>query len=189
LLVFVGIAPESSQDRTPGKLWTKVKREGAFVLSIFIISGFWLVRNYVQLDNPLYPVHLPMFELLGWQKAPDIDFSQRLFTQNEWVRSPIEWFIYPWVEWHSIGENFKASSGLGPFFAATVPVACLSTVVSLVNGQKKTVGHGFATLRRYHRARGLVAFGRSPAQILCGCIGFPRASCGMDSEPGARASS
>jgi hypothetical protein len=101
--------------------------------SFSAVAGFWIVRNFVQLHNPLYPVYLPsIFHLFGWSKAPDIDFTQRAMTQFEWVRFPSEWLIYPWVEWHYLGENFKSSSGLGPFFAATVPAACAISVVAVL---------------------------------------------------------
>lgn len=111
----------------------------AVIFSVFTvgIAGFWLTRNYLEFNNPLYPLHWPVFSILGWIKAPDIDYGQRSWTQFEWVRSPIEWLVYPWVEWHYAGQNFKHSSGLGPFFAATVPVACLSSLIGVIKGREK----------------------------------------------------
>lgn len=112
-----------------------------FLLGVMFAAGFWLFRNYLELGNPLYPVHLPViFDLLGWAKAPDIDYSQRAETQFEWVRSPAEWWLYPWVEWHYISQNFKHSSGLGAFFAATVPVALLIALLSLCKAGVKEKG-------------------------------------------------
>jgi len=86
--------------------------------------GFWLARNYVALGNPLYPLHIPgVFDLLGWAAPPDVSLFGREGTETEWVRAKAEWLVYPWVEWHQFGQNFKNGSGLGAFFAATVPVA------------------------------------------------------------------
>ena len=103
-----------------------------FLMCFFVMAGFWLLRNEVQLGNPLYPVYLPLFDTFGWRKAPDIDYlhrSQTLDTQFEFVRSSIEWYAYPWLEWHYIGQNYKGSSGLGAFFACAVPVACLTSLI------------------------------------------------------------
>lgn len=101
-----------------------LKMVATFASGAIIMAGFWLTRNYIEFGNPFYPVQIPVFaELLAWNKAPDIDYTNRLFTQYEWVRSTAEWLIYPWVEWHFIDQNFKHSSGLGAFFATTVPVA------------------------------------------------------------------
>jgi hypothetical protein len=58
--------------------------------------------------------------VLGWTIPPDYQ-SARAFAQYRWVRSSAEWFVYPWVEW----ETGPSKPGLGPFFAATVPIACL----------------------------------------------------------------
>jgi hypothetical protein len=44
------------------------------------------------------------------------------YAEFEWVPASWQWRLYPWVEGHRLHQNFKFSSGLGPFFAATVPV-------------------------------------------------------------------
>ena len=93
--------------------------------------GFWLLRNWLEFGNPLYPVHPPIVgDLLDWAKAPDIDYGARSFTQYEWVRSIGEWPLYPWVEWHARSQNFKHSSGLGAYFAALVPCAIVFTTLA-----------------------------------------------------------
>lgn len=104
-----------------------------FSTGFVLTAGFWLVRNYVELGNPLYPVHFGgLFDLVGWTKAADVDYALRDFTQDEWVRSSAEWLVYPWVEWHFIGQNFKHSSGLGPYFATLVPVSLVCAGLLLV---------------------------------------------------------
>lgn len=132
LLILLRTWSESRNDVSSERIWSGVRPVLIFLVSTLAMSGFWLVRNYVELGNPLYPVHLPIFDLVGWTKAPDRDFTQRHGTQFKWVRSSSEWFVYPWVEWHNTGENFKASSGLGAFFAATVPVACLISLIGII---------------------------------------------------------
>lgn len=103
-----------------------------FTCGFVLTAGFWLLRNAIELGNPLYPVHIgPVFDLLGWTKAPDFNFDIRSSTQFEWVRASWEWLVYPWVEWHVIEQNFKHSSGLGAFFATMVPIALLTIAVDL----------------------------------------------------------
>jgi hypothetical protein len=102
------------------------RRVPVFLAGAALTFGYWLARNGAQFGNPLYPIHFaPWFDLLGWPAAPDIAFADRGATQLEWVRSSAGWLVYPWVEWQYIGENFKHSSGLGAFFATTVPVATI----------------------------------------------------------------
>jgi hypothetical protein len=101
-----------------------------FALAAMIISSFWLVRSWVVFNNPVYPVYISgIFDLLGWEKAPDLELYDRAYTQYEWVRRPLEWIVYPWHEWNSIGKNFSSNSGLGPFFAAAVPVAVFAVAL------------------------------------------------------------
>jgi hypothetical protein len=135
----------SSQRRT---VWSRGIESAApglmFLLAAVAMCGFWLVRNYVELGNPIYPMSFPVFDLIGWSKASDFDFAQRAANQFEWVRSSAEWFIYPWVEWHYANENFKHSSGLGAFFAATVPIAGVVGGVDLI--QRKRSGETYFVL-------------------------------------------
>ncbi|MGH7825193.1 MAG: hypothetical protein ACREQ7_08470 [Candidatus Binatia bacterium] len=120
-----------------GSLWSTVRPATVFGFSAMAIASFWLVRNYIELGNPLYPVHYGFFDVLGWTKAPDADFAEVSDTQFEWVRSTAEWALYPWLEWQYAGQNFKASSGLGAFFAATVPVACLIGFTEVIKQENK----------------------------------------------------
>jgi hypothetical protein len=82
------------------------------------------VRNIVEVDNPLYPVHIKgLFDWFGWKAAPGFTLASRIENEQEWVARSSDWLTYPWIEHHFINQNFKHSSGLGPFFAMTVPVA------------------------------------------------------------------
>ncbi|HWO43250.1 MAG TPA: hypothetical protein VNO43_15715 [Candidatus Eisenbacteria bacterium] len=132
LFVVLLLREWASRDHSGlNRFWSTGRPAILFGFSTLGIASFWLVRNYVELGNPLYPIHYGFFDLLGWAKAPDADFADVGMTQFEWVRTPAEWFLYPWLEWHFAGQNFKASSGLGAFFAATVPVACAVSFVQV----------------------------------------------------------
>ena len=126
-----------------GSLWPSARTpEGSrrtfappllYGLGAGVMAGFWLLRNAVDTGNPLYPVHLaPWFDWLAWPAPPDVDPTLRAQTQLEWVDSSWQWLIYPWVEGHFVDQNFKHSSGLGAFFAATAPIAGVFATVSLL---------------------------------------------------------
>lgn len=100
----------------------------AFSIAALAITSYWLVRNYLLLQNPMYPVHMPFFDLLGWTGKSSADVSMSDF-QQEWVRSSGEWLLYPWLEWHFLGQNFKATAGLGAFFATAVPASFLAALL------------------------------------------------------------
>lgn len=140
LLVFTMIRAyrETPQLGRLNRLSNALGPGGMFFFGCLATASFWMVRNYIQLGNPLYPIHYPLFDVLGWTKPPDIDFGNRDQVQFEWVRLPAEWFAYPWLEWHYAGENFKSSSGLGAFFASTVPIAC---AVGLLRAIQKNGKH------------------------------------------------
>jgi hypothetical protein len=110
---------------------------GIFACGFLLTAGFWLLRNFIELHNPVYPVHLGgIFDLLGWARAPSFDMSARSINQFQWVRSSWEWFVYPWVEWHYIQQNFKHSSGLGVFFATFVPIAWLAGMYRVLDRRR-----------------------------------------------------
>lgn len=127
VLIFIAIVV--------GKYKNKYREAGVFLISFLTMSGIWFFRNYLEFNNPVYPVHLgKMFDLLGFKAAPDFVLSERDVNQFEWVRSSWEWLIYPWVEWHQFSQNFKHSSGLGAFFAGTIPMAWIGYGIYLGAG-------------------------------------------------------
>jgi hypothetical protein len=107
-----------------GKLRSAIAACLLFGSGFLLTAGYWLIRNWVELGNPLYPIHIGgLFDAIGWAKAPDVDYLTRISTQKEWVHASWAWILYPWQEWHYQDDNFKSSSGLGAFFAAAVPLA------------------------------------------------------------------
>jgi len=124
LLILCGRAP--SARRQPGRA-TRLGQSAAFATAFLALAGIWLLRNQVQLGNPFYPIPLGgLPELLGLTPAPDWPYDEMKYAELEWVPASWQWLIYPWVEGHRLHQNFKFSSGLGPFFAATVPIAWIA---------------------------------------------------------------
>ncbi len=121
--VLVGIARQAESGLRPWGSFD-LKRAFFFLAGFVVLVGPWLLRNWLEFNNPLYPIHFGrIFDILGFVSAPDFSLETRTSTQFEWVKKPLEWIFYPWVEWQFINQNFKHSSGLGAFFAVTVPVA------------------------------------------------------------------
>ena len=131
IVILIGVPGQRSGWRAG--LIAGVRRSLIFSAAVALTAGFWLIRNYADFGNPLHPVSLPLIgDLLGWSRAYDVDFSQRHATQYEWVRNSSEWLVYPWREWHDLGQNFKHSSGLGAFIAASVPVTLFAVSAAIL---------------------------------------------------------
>jgi hypothetical protein len=146
LLILFGRAPSMQmQPSRPTRLW----QSAAFASGFLALAGIWLLRNQVQLGNPFYPIPLSGFpSLLGFTSAPDWPYDEMKYAELEWVSASWQWLVYPWVEGHKLHQNFKFSSGLGPFFAATVPIAWMLWSVMLVREPwRRSLSDGDRTMR------------------------------------------
>lgn len=147
LVLLLALIPDRRNTVT---LTRRLQPVFAFSIAALAIASYWLVRNYLLLQNPLYPVHLPFFDLLGWTGKSPANVSTSDF-QLEWVRSSGEWLAYPWLEWHFLDQNFKATSGLGAFFATVVPASFFAAALYLLSTLRKPVSydadHAFQALR------------------------------------------
>ena len=109
-----------------------------FALGFIAMAGAWLLRGWLEFGNPLYPTEIGILaELFGWYGPdlpslpgiPQVDLEARQQTQFEWVRNEWEWLVYPWLEWHRYGQNYKMSSGFGSFVAALIPLCATAIIV------------------------------------------------------------
>ena len=132
-VVVAGGFLKRANDDAPFALRMDLAGASLFALAALATGGFWMVRAYHLFDNPFYPTSLPLVsDLFHLPRAPDLGTGAAV--QSQWVRSAAEWFVYPWVEWHMLNQNFKHSSGLGAFFAATAPVAYALVLAKLLFG-------------------------------------------------------
>jgi hypothetical protein len=138
LFLFVIFPPLPGPRRS--ERYVERLRFGAFyALGFLCFAGFWLVRNWVLYGNPTYPVTLPVVgPLLHWYGTPELGAAVSKH-QFEWVRTPLEWLVYPWREWHFLGQNYKHSSGLGLFFAVTVVPAVVVAVLRIVKARERAL--------------------------------------------------
>ena len=91
---------------------------------------FWFVRGYAATGNPLYPIAVEVPGLLSLSGLHPSEITDPNYHLN-FVRSRAEWFLYPWIEFKRHGYSFGTGSGLGPVFAAFVPVGLLYTLWSV----------------------------------------------------------
>lgn len=122
VLGFIAAVHEYRGDGNGGSSLPRAVRSFSLFTAAGLAAGsFWLLRNYVEFGNPLYPVFLPhIFSLLGWTEPPDGFIVGNLGTQLLWVDSGWEWLLYPWRE--------RGSLNLGPFFALLAPVSVFYAV-------------------------------------------------------------
>jgi hypothetical protein len=117
----------------------KFKNAAIFLASFLFCVGFWFVRNYLQLNNPFYPIYIEsIFSVFEWSKPHDLAILDRTFTQKEWVQNSFDWLSYPWQEDHYKDQNFKHSSGFGPFFATFIPPTIIYLMWYLFTHRNKT---------------------------------------------------
>ena len=136
-------------------------------------AGYWLTRNWVELGNPFYPVQLPFVsKVFGWRGATDFSLAERAATQFEWVRTNVEWWVYPWTEWHYIDQNFKHSSGFGPFVAAVVCVAIVVTLLTLQTRKETSARRAFLLAGGAFIAAVWMLLGDRQPRYLLGCLVF-----------------
>ena len=161
LLVLVGRAPAGMR-ATPR---ARIVHLSCLVAGFIALAGVWLLRNQVELGNPFYPIPLGgLPELAGFTPARDWPFDEFKNSEFEWVPATWQWLIYPWVEGHKFHQNFKFSSGLGPFFAATAPPAWIAFGIMLL-----------LDLRRRVRAEPWRPF--NPRLYVCGTLIFLLGGC------------
>jgi hypothetical protein len=112
LLIVGGRAPSGMRP----SLRAKLVHGSSFAAGFFALAGVWLLRNQLELGNPFYPIPLAgVPEFLGFATPPDWSAEEFRNLELEWVDAPWQWLTYPWVEGQRLHQNFKFSSGLGPF--------------------------------------------------------------------------
>lgn len=104
---------------------------------------FWFARATILTGNPLFPLS---GQFLGFVFAPGTTPTSITPTDYDlqFVRTRLEWLIYPWVEFKLAGNPFSTGSGLGPAFAAFVPIGVLYTVTVVHSARVRGVAMGLA---------------------------------------------
>jgi len=118
-------------------IWYEFKdqRSRALALTALLVAcmlvpcAFWLLRAVLTTGNPFYPV------AIGFLHGPDTEgYSLNAITGGPeldaaFVRSKMEWLIYPWIEYRQWGHPYGTGSGVGVAWATFVPASLVFTVI------------------------------------------------------------
>jgi len=117
-------------------IWSKAASRRRPRLSLIFLGAtaapclFWFVRSLAATGNPFYPlaIEVPgLLSLAGFRPSEITDPDNYL----NFVRSRGEWLLYPWIEFKRHRSRLSTGSGLGPVFAAFVPIGLLYTLWSV----------------------------------------------------------
>ncbi|MGH7556059.1 MAG: hypothetical protein ACREMQ_23905 [Longimicrobiales bacterium] len=112
---------------------------GLVSVGFFATAGFWLWRAWSATGNPLYPLEIAVGDkvlLDGFQ-------SSHMTPEDDWslfVRSPADWLVYAWTEWHSSGYSFGTGQGFGAAFATFVPLGIVYLIVTTLRRRRRELG-------------------------------------------------
>jgi hypothetical protein len=108
--------------------WRLSRRIYALVLAgggVALSSVFWIIRATVLTGNPVYPMQVMIGDRIVFSGVAPSDITA-LDYGLEFVRKPLEWWVYPWVEYKRnagyLLDVYNADSGLGPLYATFVPL-------------------------------------------------------------------
>jgi hypothetical protein len=83
--------------------------------------AFWFVRATLETGSPFYPIAVELFGRTIFEGLPASEITTEDF-QMHYVRTTLEWPLYPWLEYKREGFAYSPESGLGAAFAAFVPL-------------------------------------------------------------------
>ena len=97
------------------------------LIAMLVPSVFWFGRAFLATGNPFYPLKI---EIMGVSVFDGYSTSQITPANydSHFIRSRIEWLIYPWTEYKRSGYNYSSGCGFGAAFAAFVPLGVLYTL-------------------------------------------------------------
>ena len=106
---------------------------------VFIPCYFWFLRAFEATGNPLYPISIIPSQWMDPSSFRPEWMMPKGYADSKYVRSVLEWFVYPWVEYQRGGTfSYNEGSGFGAAFASTVTVGVIFSALSAVkNWQKK----------------------------------------------------
>lgn len=89
-----------------------------------VTAAFWYVRGWVLAGNPMFPMRVGFRQWELFKGLHRNDINPPNWAIGRWIHSPIEWFVYPWVEWrnHPSMTSYSIDTGLGAAFATFVPL-------------------------------------------------------------------
>ena len=117
-------------------------------IGVFLPSYFWFLRAFEATGNPFYPLSINFSHWIIPAVVRPAGMTPSGYADEKFVRSTLEWFIYPWIEYKGgIGFIYTDDSGLGAAFASIIVVSVFfSGFLSVKNRCEKTSGLHFTAL-------------------------------------------
>jgi hypothetical protein len=82
------------------------------ILFIFLLGGFWYLRNFLERGSIIYPMKVKLF---GYtiMNAPHDPMTMYSWLRYKYVSNELEWLIYPFLE---AAREYSYEIGFGPQF-------------------------------------------------------------------------
>jgi hypothetical protein len=98
---------------------------------VFIPCYYWFLRAFEATGNPFYPLSIKLSHWIDPSSFRPEWMMPRGYADSKYVRSMLEWFVYPWVEYQHGGTfSYNPGSGFGAAFATTVTVGVMFSALS-----------------------------------------------------------
>jgi hypothetical protein len=104
---------------------------------VFIPCYYWFLRAFEATGNPFYPLSIKISQWMDLSSFRPEGMTPKGYADSKFVRSMLEWFVYPWVEYHPGGTLYSPNSGFGAAFASTVTVGLMFSALSTIKNWHK----------------------------------------------------
>lgn len=111
---------------------------GMAAAGFLLTAAFWLVRAWSETGNPFFPIALSVGDVVILEGVAPGDITPEDYGET-FVRSPAEWLVYPWTEWHRSGFSFGTGQGVGAAFATFVPLGVLYAAYRAARGERRSL--------------------------------------------------
>jgi hypothetical protein len=104
---------------------------------VFIPCYYWFLRAFEATGNLFYPYSIELSKGMDLSSFRPKRMMPQGYADSKYVRSILEWFVYPWVEYKRGGSAYSPGSGFGAAFASTVTVGVMFSALSTVKNWYK----------------------------------------------------
>ena len=121
----------------------KKRYQKALLLSLLMAAGvfitcyYWFLRSFEATGNLFYPLSIKLSQWMDPSSFRPKWMMPKEYADSKYVRSIMEWFVYPWVEYKRDGSSYSPGSGFGAAFASTVTVGVIFSALSTLKNWYK----------------------------------------------------
>lgn len=99
-----------------------IKNGFVWIAPVFLICGYWLIRNWLYEGNPFFPYFGPVFGL--WHRPPTDHYLLGM------GRGPFEYLLLYWNMFRYPNEFGSFPTRIGPFYFMLLPILILGGIYS-----------------------------------------------------------